>query len=163
MVYFDGLDITKEIQYFRGVPDLALRGISCLIIDGPGNGESIRFRGFPLDYRTEKPASAVQFLGFTPPRAATSIHVDARTRHAVVFGSPLVESLSRMCFWRKRRMELFLVLVFDRTVERSIKSHADERMFDLCYFSQTRDSWRAWKKAKQAQANSEVDAEAKKA
>jgi dienelactone hydrolase len=58
MVYFDGLDITKEIQYFRGVPDLALRGISCLIIDGPGNGESIRFRGFPLDYRTEKPASA---------------------------------------------------------------------------------------------------------
>lgn len=57
MVYFDGLDITKEIQYFRGIPDLALR-ISCLIIDGPGNGESIRFRGFPLDYRTEKPASA---------------------------------------------------------------------------------------------------------
>jgi len=58
MVYFDGLDITKEIQYFRGVPDLALRGISCLIIDGPGNGESLRFRGFPLDYRTEKAAGA---------------------------------------------------------------------------------------------------------
>src|SRR5258708_14086357 len=58
MAYFDGLDITKEIQYFRGIPDLALRGISCLIIDGPGNVESIRFRGFPLDYRTEKPASA---------------------------------------------------------------------------------------------------------
>jgi dipeptidyl aminopeptidase/acylaminoacyl peptidase len=46
VVFFDGLDVTKEIQYFR-VPDLAKRGMACLIIDGPGNGESIRFRGMP--------------------------------------------------------------------------------------------------------------------
>jgi dienelactone hydrolase len=45
VVFFDGLDITKEIQYFRGVPELVKRGMACLIIDGPGNGESIRFRG----------------------------------------------------------------------------------------------------------------------
>jgi alpha-beta hydrolase superfamily lysophospholipase len=45
VVFFDGLDITKEIQYFRGVPELVKRGIACLIVDGPGNGESIRFRG----------------------------------------------------------------------------------------------------------------------
>jgi RimJ/RimL family protein N-acetyltransferase len=36
----------------------------------------------------------------------------------------------------------------DRTLERHIKSHLDDRMFDLCFFSQTREAWRAWKKAK---------------
>ncbi len=30
MVFFDGLDITKEIQFLRGVPDLVRRGISVL-------------------------------------------------------------------------------------------------------------------------------------
>jgi len=58
MVFFDGFDITKEIQYFKGVPDLAARGIGCLIVDGPGNGESIRFRGLPLIAETENYASA---------------------------------------------------------------------------------------------------------
>ena len=53
MVFFDGLDITKEIQYFKGVADLAARGIACLIVDGPGNGESIRFRGLYLRHDTE--------------------------------------------------------------------------------------------------------------
>jgi dipeptidyl aminopeptidase/acylaminoacyl peptidase len=50
VVFFDGLDITKEIQYFRGVPELAKRGIACLIVDIPGNGESIRFRGMPARF-----------------------------------------------------------------------------------------------------------------
>jgi RimJ/RimL family protein N-acetyltransferase len=36
----------------------------------------------------------------------------------------------------------------DRTIERHIKSNLDDRMFDLCFFSQTADAWRAWKKAK---------------
>ena len=52
VVFFDGLDVTKEIQYFR-VPDLAKRGMACLIIDGPGNGESIRFRGMPARHDSE--------------------------------------------------------------------------------------------------------------
>ena len=53
MVFFDGFDVTKEIQYFKAIPDLARRGISCLIVDGPGNGESIRFRDMPLIAETE--------------------------------------------------------------------------------------------------------------
>jgi dipeptidyl aminopeptidase/acylaminoacyl peptidase len=53
MVFFDGLDVTKEIQYLKGVADLAARGIACLIVDGPGNGESIRFRNFYLRPDTE--------------------------------------------------------------------------------------------------------------
>lgn len=58
MVYFDGFDVTKEIQYFKGVADLAARGIACLIVDGPGNGESIRFRNLVLHHETERYASA---------------------------------------------------------------------------------------------------------
>ena len=53
MVYFDGFDVTKELQYLKGVRDLSERGIACLIVDGPGNGEAIRFRGMPLRYDTE--------------------------------------------------------------------------------------------------------------
>jgi len=53
VVFFDGLDVTKEIQYFKGVSDLAARGIACLIVDGPGNGESIRFRNLYLRHETE--------------------------------------------------------------------------------------------------------------
>jgi RimJ/RimL family protein N-acetyltransferase len=36
----------------------------------------------------------------------------------------------------------------DRTIERHIKSNSDDRMLDLCFFSQTREAWQAWKKAK---------------
>ncbi len=48
VVHFDGLDVTKELLYMRGVPDLARRGISVLVMDGPGTGEAIRFRGYYL-------------------------------------------------------------------------------------------------------------------
>src|ERR1700730_13350617 len=33
----------------------------------------------------------------------------------------------------------------DRTMERNVKSNSDDRMLDLCFFSQTREAWRAWK------------------
>jgi len=58
MVFLDGFDITKEIQYFKGVSDLVARGIACLIVDGPGNGESVRFRNLPLIAETERYAGA---------------------------------------------------------------------------------------------------------
>jgi dipeptidyl aminopeptidase/acylaminoacyl peptidase len=59
MVFFDGLDVTKEIQYFKGVADLVSRGIACLIVDAPGNGESIRFRNLYLRHDTEHYATPV--------------------------------------------------------------------------------------------------------
>jgi len=63
MVFFDGLDVTKEIQFFKGVPELAARGIAVLLVDGPGNGEAIRFRGLPLHHETERYATPVyEFL-----------------------------------------------------------------------------------------------------
>jgi dipeptidyl aminopeptidase/acylaminoacyl peptidase len=58
VVFFDGLDVTKEIQYLRGVPDLVKRGIACLVMDGPGTGEAIRLRGLTLRHDYEKAGSA---------------------------------------------------------------------------------------------------------
>lgn len=59
VVYFDGLDITKEIQYLRGgITDLIKRGISVLIVDGPGTGEAIRLRGHHLRYDFDVAGSA---------------------------------------------------------------------------------------------------------
>lgn len=67
MVFFDGLDVTKEIQYLKGVADLAARGIACLIVDGPGNGEAIRFRNLYLRYDTEHYATpAYEWLAARP-------------------------------------------------------------------------------------------------
>jgi dipeptidyl aminopeptidase/acylaminoacyl peptidase len=58
VVFFDGLDITKELQYLRGVPDLVRRGISCLIVDGPGTGEAIRLRGYHVRHDYEVAGTA---------------------------------------------------------------------------------------------------------
>src|SRR5262245_3983017 len=58
VVHFDGLDVTKELLYMRGVPDLARRGISVLVMDGPGTGEAIRFRGYYLRPDYEAAGSA---------------------------------------------------------------------------------------------------------
>jgi dipeptidyl aminopeptidase/acylaminoacyl peptidase len=67
MVFFDGLDVTKEIQYLKGVADLSARGIACLIVDGPGNGESIRFRKLHLRHDTEHYATpAFDWLAARP-------------------------------------------------------------------------------------------------
>jgi dienelactone hydrolase len=67
MVFFDGFDVTKELQYGYGIPDLAARGIGCLIIDGPGNGECVRFRNLPLIAATEKYATpAYEYLAARP-------------------------------------------------------------------------------------------------
>ncbi len=67
MVFFDGLDFTEEIQFLRGVPDLVRRGISVLVMDGPGTGEAIRFRGMPRRHDYEKAGSAcIDYLETRP-------------------------------------------------------------------------------------------------
>jgi len=58
VVFFDGLDITKELQYMRGVADLVRRGMSCLVMDGPGTGEAIRLRKIYLRHDYEAAGSA---------------------------------------------------------------------------------------------------------
>ena len=78
VVFFDGLDVTKEIQYFKGVADLVARGIACLIVDGPGNGESIRFRNLYLRHDTEHYATPVfDYLAARPEVDAKRIGVMA--------------------------------------------------------------------------------------
>ncbi|MEE9274753.1 MAG: alpha/beta hydrolase [bacterium] len=58
VVFFDGLDGTRELLYLIGVESLVRRGMSCLILDGPGQGEAIRFRKIYLCHDYEKAGSA---------------------------------------------------------------------------------------------------------
>ncbi len=53
VVRFGGFDTQKEMQYLRGTPDLVRRGVSYLLVDGPGQGEAIRFRGVHLRHDFE--------------------------------------------------------------------------------------------------------------
>ena len=59
IVRFGGFDTQKELQYLRGIPALVRRGFSCLLVDGPGMGECLRFRGMYLrhDYEVVGTAS----------------------------------------------------------------------------------------------------------
>jgi dienelactone hydrolase len=78
MVYFDGFDVTKELQFFFGVADLAAQGVGCLIVDGPGNGESVRFRDLPLIAETERyGTTAYEYMAARPEFDAARIGVMA--------------------------------------------------------------------------------------
>jgi len=78
VVFFDGLDISKELQFCHGVNELSRRGVNCLVVDGPGNGESIRFRGLPLRYDYDVAGTAAyEFLAARPEIAADRIGVMA--------------------------------------------------------------------------------------
>ena len=50
------------------------RGIGCLIVDGPGNGESVRFRNLPLIAETERYAHGGLRVSRRPPRVRSQAH-----------------------------------------------------------------------------------------
>ncbi len=81
VVYFDGFDVSKEIQYVFGAEDLIRRGISVLLVDAPGNGESIRFRNLYLRHDHEVAGSAA--LDYLEKRK------DVNARRAGVMGISL--------------------------------------------------------------------------
>lgn len=104
IVRFPGFDTQKELQFLRGVTDITRRGISVLIVDGPGSGESLRFRGLHLRHDYEVAGSAaVDYLqtradvdperigivalslgGYFAPRCAA---FDSRFKACVVWGA----------------------------------------------------------------------------
>jgi pimeloyl-ACP methyl ester carboxylesterase len=56
-VCFGGLDSTKEMLLCAGL-ELSRRGIACLIIDPPGQGEALRLQGIPIRHDYEVPTGA---------------------------------------------------------------------------------------------------------
>ena len=60
LLQVNGLDSTKEMKYFVGLPQwLAERGVSSLIIDQPGTGDALRLRGLTARFDSEHWASRV--------------------------------------------------------------------------------------------------------
>ena len=59
-VQINGLDSTKELKYFVGLPQwLARRGVCSLIVDQPGTGEALRLHDMKALYNSEVWASRV--------------------------------------------------------------------------------------------------------
>ena len=60
LVQTNGLDSTKEMKYFVGLPRwLAQRGVASSVIDQPGTGEALRLHGLTAVYDSERWASKV--------------------------------------------------------------------------------------------------------
>jgi dipeptidyl aminopeptidase/acylaminoacyl peptidase len=58
VVYCNGLDSTKELLWFSGLPEaLKKRGVSTLCVDQPGTGEALRKYGLPATHESERWAS----------------------------------------------------------------------------------------------------------
>lgn len=68
VVYCNGLDSSKELLYWSSLPQaLARRGVSCLCVDQPGTGETLRLQGLPATPYAERWASkAVDWLETQP-------------------------------------------------------------------------------------------------
>ncbi len=58
VVFFNGFDGNKELNWFLGTEELVRRGISVLSVDSPGVGEAIRFRDIPLRHDYDVAGSA---------------------------------------------------------------------------------------------------------
>ena len=104
VVRFPGFDTQKELQFLRGVTDMTRRGISVLIVDGPGSGEALRMRNLLLRHDYEVAGSAaVNYLetrkdidpnrigivalslgGYFAPRCAA---YDSRFKACVIWGA----------------------------------------------------------------------------
>jgi dienelactone hydrolase len=59
VIFYNGFDVTKEILFGIIQYEFARRGLSCLVIDTPGTGEPLRFRGVPSRPDYEVPTSAI--------------------------------------------------------------------------------------------------------
>jgi len=60
LVQVNGLDSTKEMKYFVGLPRwLAERGVSSLVVDQPGTGEALRLQGLKAVYDAERWAGPI--------------------------------------------------------------------------------------------------------
>lgn len=104
VLYIGGADTFAEQLLFMGVSRLTKRGISCLTITGPGQGEVLRFQNIPSRFDYERPVSvALDFLerrrevdtkkmavmgmsmgGYYAPRGAS---LDDRVKACLLIGS----------------------------------------------------------------------------
>ncbi len=63
VIYVAGADVLKEMLFFLGGMQALDRGLALLVMDGPGQGETLRLSGIPSRYDYERPvAAAVDYL-----------------------------------------------------------------------------------------------------
>ncbi|HEX6002874.1 MAG TPA: alpha/beta fold hydrolase [Burkholderiales bacterium] len=119
VVFFNGLDGSKEVGILYGGIELAARGINTLAVDGPGQGEALRLQQLTSRYDWEVPAGAaydyaasrsdvdpkriavmgISMGGYLAPRAAA---MDPRFAACVAWGGHFDYHEA----WLRRRREM---------------------------------------------------------
>ncbi|HYB71934.1 MAG TPA: prolyl oligopeptidase family serine peptidase [Candidatus Sulfotelmatobacter sp.] len=67
LLYVAGADVLKEELYFLGGKAAIERGMALLVMDGPGQGETLRHRGLPSRFDYEVPVrAALDYLAARP-------------------------------------------------------------------------------------------------
>lgn len=59
IVFLSGADALPEENFFRGVRHITSRGCACALVNGPGQGSTLRLDGVPTIPDYERPVSAV--------------------------------------------------------------------------------------------------------
>ena len=79
MIHFDGFDVTKEWMSLSGIAhELALRGVSTLMVDHPGIGAALRLQGLSMNHDSERWArAAMDWLEQRPDVSADEVGVIA--------------------------------------------------------------------------------------
>jgi dienelactone hydrolase len=72
VIFYNGLDVTKELLYRFIGDEFSRRGIGCLVIDTPGTGEPLRLRDVPSRPDYEVPTAAIVDYLETRPDIDTS-------------------------------------------------------------------------------------------
>ena len=112
-------------------------------------GKHLGFLRIDIDHASGR--FLVSMLIGEPNIATRASPTTSRCRFAIISSRPWA---SRRCSRPRSRTTARSfticsrpVWVLDQTIERHVKSHSDDRMLDLCFFSLTREAWRDWKKA----------------
>jgi dipeptidyl aminopeptidase/acylaminoacyl peptidase len=83
VIFLSGADALPEENYFRGVQQVTARGMSCLVLNGPGKGSTLRLLKRPAIPDYERPvAAAIDYL-----ETRKDVDHDRIGRLGVSFGS----------------------------------------------------------------------------
>ena len=124
--YIAGADVYKEALFFLGGTEALRRGLALIVVDGPGQGETLRLKGIPSRFDYERPVSVIlDYLQSRPEvdperiaivgrsfggyYAARAVAFEKRVKACVLFSAlydalEFYDSYSRVSARRQRHM-----------------------------------------------------------
>jgi RimJ/RimL family protein N-acetyltransferase len=126
----------QQSRMLLGIFDKAsglLLGFLTIVLDRPNSRAVVNIMIGEPDYRNKGVTQDI-----TPPFRDwffDTLGLKTMLATALAYNRPIIHYLLKTGW------------TLDKTIPRRVKSRTDGSMIDLCYFSQTREAWHAWKKA----------------